>query len=92
MIGRTVYNAGFASCWLFFVPCIYYFSRIVYTENLAMVWDYIAGMALGLVLNIAGILKLIDWMADKDTNYIFDQRNILPQDREHKTTGTSAMD
>lgn len=80
--GKTIYNAGLATSWLFFVPCAYYFVSIIYTNNLATNTDYFIGIALGLILNIVGILKLIDWMADEKTTYIFYDRNLLPKDRK----------
>lgn len=83
--GRTIYNAGMATCWLLFVPCIYYFFMIIHGERLVTVVDYLIGVPLGIVLNVVGILKLIDWLADKETQYIFEQRNLLPCDRQ---TGT----
>ena len=45
--------------------------------------DYLIGIPLGLILNVIGIIKLIDWMADKNTTYIFEQRNLLSRDRKH---------
>lgn len=80
--GSTLYNAGLATSWLLFAPCIYLFFTTVYNQNLATPVDYIIGITLGILLNIIGILKLIDWFADKDTNYIFEQRNLLPGDRK----------
>jgi Protein of unknown function with HXXEE motif len=80
--GKTIYNAGLATCWLFFAPIVYFFFLTIHTENLATVTDYLIGVPLGIVLNVVGIVKLIDWMADKNTKYIFEQRNLLPQDRD----------
>jgi hypothetical protein len=80
--GKTFYNAGLVTSWLFFVPCIYFFFRIVYTENLITPLDYIIGIPLGIAFNIFGILKPMTWFADKNTNYIFEQRNLLVQDRK----------
>lgn len=79
--GKTLYNAGLATSWLCFVPCIFFFCKIVYTNNLITLLDYIIGIPLGIALNIIGILKLITWFADKNTPYIFEQRHLLPQDR-----------
>ncbi len=82
--GKTLYNAGLATSWLLFVPCVFYFVSIIRTNNLATNTDYFIGIALGLILNIIGILKLIDWMADENTTYIFPDRNLLPKDRKKK--------
>jgi hypothetical protein len=80
--GKTFYNAGLLTCWLFFVPCAYFFFTVLHREHLATMTDYLIGTPLGIVFNVAGILKPIDWMADKDTTYIFDDRNLLPKDRK----------
>ena len=79
--GKTIYNAGLATSWLFFVPCSYYFVSIIHTDNLATNTDFFIGVILGIILNFVGILKLIDWMADEKTTYIFYNRNLLPKDR-----------
>lgn len=80
--GRTIYNAGMATSLLFFVPCIYYFIVIVQRNNLLSIGDLIIGIILGIILNVIGVLKMIDWLADKKTIYVFDQRNLLPKDRK----------
>lgn len=79
--GKTIYNAGLATCWLLLVPCIYFFFYIILKENLATTTDYLIGVPLGMVLNYVGVLKMIEWMADEKTTYIFPQRNVLPKDR-----------
>ena len=79
--GKTFYNAGLITCWIFFVPCIYFFFKITSNTNLISQQDYIIGIILGVILNIFGVLKLIQWLSNKDTNYIFPQRNLLPRDR-----------
>ena len=79
--GKTFFNAGMFSSWLLFVPCVFFFFQIVYAENLISITDYFIGVPLGFVLNFIGILKLIDWLKNENTNYIFPQRNLLPEDR-----------
>jgi len=79
--GKTIYNAGLATCWLFFVPCICFFFSVVHTDHLIKAKDYLVGIPLGIALNVIGIIKLIDWMADRNTPYIFEQRNLLSRDR-----------
>ena len=83
--GKTIYNAGLVTSWLLFVPCAYFFVSIIHTEHLATTMDYWIGIPLGITLNVVGILKLIDWMADKNTAYIFTDRNLLPKDRKKNT-------
>lgn len=80
--GKTFYNAGLTTSWLLFVPCVYYFVTLIHSKNLATNADYLIGITLGLILNIVGVLKLIDWMADENTTYIFYDRNLLPKDRK----------
>lgn len=82
--GKTFYNAGMITSWIFFVPCVYFFFKIVYANNLITTADYLIGIPLGITLNVIGILKMIDWLKDKNTKYIFPQRNLLPQDRDVK--------
>ncbi len=79
--GKTLYNAGLLTSWLLFVPCSYFFFTIINQEHLATVTDYMIGIPVGIIINILGILKLIDWMADKNTTYIFDDKHLLRKDR-----------
>jgi len=67
-----------------FVPCSYFFFTTIYTNHLATSTDYCIGIILGIALNIGGILKLTDWMANKETAYIFGNRNLLSKDRKGK--------
>ena len=80
--GRTLYNAGLLTSWLLFIPCAYFFFIIIHREHLVTITDYLIGIPFGIVINVVGILKLISWMANKDTTYIFDDRNLLPKDRK----------
>lgn len=75
--GKTLYNAGLVTSLILFVPCVYFFISIVQSNNLATINDYFIGITLGLALNYIGILKLIDWMADENTSYVFEDRNLL---------------
>jgi hypothetical protein len=79
--GRTIYNAGLATSLLLFIPCIYYFIVMIQRDQLASTQDYWIGIILGITLNVVGILQVIRWMADKETHYVFDNRNLLPRDR-----------
>ena len=79
--GKTFYNAGLITCWIFFAPCIYFFFKITSNTSLISQQDYLIGIALGIILNIFGVLKLIQWLSAKNTPYIFPQRNLLPGER-----------
>lgn len=80
--GKTIYNAGMVTSLIFFVPCVYFFFSIVHYKNLITTTDYLIGIPLGIILNVIGVLKTIDWMADKSTVYIFEDRNLLWKDRK----------
>lgn len=80
--GKTLYNAGLATSWLFFAPCIFFFFSIIHQDHLVTSLDYLIGIPVGIALNVVGILKLIDWFADRNTTYLFEQRNLLPIDRQ----------
>lgn len=79
--GKTFYNAGLITCWLFFAPAVYYFIIIITNGHLASASDWYIGIILGVVLNYIGVLKMISWMADKNTPFVFEQRNLLKKDR-----------
>lgn len=79
--GKTLYNAGLISCWLFFAPCVFFFFKIIHQQNLVSATDYLIGIPLGIAINIFGVLKPIKWLADKDTKYIFKKEQLLPKDR-----------
>ena len=73
--GKTFYNAGMFSAMLLFIPCTYFFFTIVKQGQLATTFDYLLGIALGIVLNLFGVFKMIVWLADKDSLYIFPERS-----------------
>lgn len=75
--GKTFYNAGMATSCLFFAPVTYFFFKIVNGNNLATNSDWILGAILGAAINFIGILKMIDWMKDKNSPYIFPERFLL---------------
>lgn len=79
--GKTIYNAGLITSWLFLAPCVYFFFKIIYITHLASVNDYIIGILLGMLVNVFGVLKPITWLANENTNYIFKNRQLLAKDR-----------
>lgn len=79
--GKTIYNAGMATSILFFLPISFIFFKTIHSENLVTTIDYVLGIPIGIALNVIGIVKLIDWLKDKDTKYIFNKRSLLKQDR-----------
>lgn len=84
--GKTIYNAGLVTCWIFFMPCIYFFAKIICQEDVATTTDWLIGIPLGMIINIVGIYKPISWLADKNTKFIFENRQLLSGDRVPKQT------
>jgi len=76
--GKTFYNPGMFTAIVLFVPIAAYFGFLLVQSNLATPADWIAGIILGILFNIIGILKLIDWLKDEDTEYIFPKRSLMP--------------
>ena len=76
--GKTIYNPGMFTAIIIFLPIAAYFGYLVIQGNLATPVDWIVGILLGIVLNVIGILKLIDWLKDENTKYIFPKRFLLP--------------
>ena len=79
--GKTFYNPGLLTSWLLFVPIVYFFFRLVISEHLASPLDWIVGIVLGIALNYFGVYKMILWMADANTLYVFPRRFLCPKDR-----------
>jgi len=75
--GRAIYNAGMATALLLFLPMALWFFVLVAKPGTAGPGDCIAGVAPGLVLNVVGILKMIGWMADRNTADAFSSRQML---------------
>ena len=72
--GRTFYNAGMATACLLFAPCAFYFFYVVHKFHLITTLDYLIGIPLGIVLNVVGVLKMIDWLKNKNSPYHFEPR------------------
>jgi len=76
--GKTWYNPGMLTAVLLFMPiAVYFFYRLV-QGHLVTLTGWILGIVLGVVLNYVGILKLIEWIKDKNTKYIFPKRFTPP--------------
>jgi hypothetical protein len=79
--GRTWYNPGTATAILLFLPiAIWLFITIRKAASVSAI-DWAIGIVLGLLLNYIGIIKLIDWMANRNTTYVFDDYQLRPEDR-----------
>lgn len=75
--GKTLYNPGLITCWLLFAPIVYWFFNMVTTQNMAKPSDWIIGLTTGIALNYFGVYKMIIWLADKNTPYVFPRRFLL---------------
>ena len=82
--GKTRYNPGMLAAILLFLPLAVIFFGLVIRQNTASVLDWVAGVGLGGVLNYVGILKMIDWMKDEKTPYIFSKRFLVPGQQKAK--------
>ncbi len=82
--GKSLFNPGMATSLVLFVPVVGAFFWLIHTQQLVQVHDYLIGVSLGVALNVVGILKLIDWMKDPHTPYVFPQRCLLPADRSRQ--------
>ena len=76
--GKTFYNPGMFTAILLFVPISSYFGYLVIQGHLATPFDWMVGVILGIALNVVGILKMIDWLKDENTEYIFPKRFLMP--------------
>jgi hypothetical protein len=74
--GKTKYSPGMLTAILLFLPISVYFFSFIIRNRLAVPVDWIVGIVLGVFLNYVGILKLIDWLKDRNTGYIFPARNV----------------
>jgi hypothetical protein len=62
------------SSWLFFVPIVYLFFNAVLANQLATLTDWAIGLIIGVILNYICIYKVIIWLADRQTPYVFPKR------------------
>lgn len=77
--GKTVYNPGMLTAIVFFLPLsIYIFSWII-QNSAASTLDWVIGVVLGIALNYIGVFKMIDWMKDENTSYVFPARFLVPR-------------
>lgn len=75
--GKTLYNAGlFTSCTLF-IPSIIMFIKWAIDTNVMNCYDLTLGIVLGVLINILGVFKLIQWLSNKNTTYSFNKNNFI---------------
>jgi|GEM_PF-6886610 len=66
---------------LFFLPLSVYYFYYVTSHLNASALDIIFGIIVGILFNIFGIILPIKWLRNKNTKYIFENRQLRPQDR-----------
>ncbi|MEO6135612.1 MAG: HXXEE domain-containing protein [Ginsengibacter sp.] len=74
--GHTFYNAGMFTACLLFAPCAVYFFYVTNQFHLITSTDYLIGIPLGIILNFVGVLKMIDWLKNKNSRYHFQARKL----------------
>ncbi|HEX5414128.1 MAG TPA: HXXEE domain-containing protein [Chloroflexota bacterium] len=77
--GKTFYNPGMATALVLFLPLAVTFFAVVVQSHAASTADWLIGVVLGLMLNYVGIMKLIDWLKDEHTPYVFPTRCAIPR-------------
>ena len=83
--GKTFYNPGMVTADLLFLPLAVFFFQLIVQTNAVTLLDWMVGGGLGIALNYIGILKLIDWLKDEQTVYIFPKRCLPPSRRAAQT-------
>jgi len=86
--GRTFYNPGMASGVVLFLPISAYFYHLIIISNAASLPDWILGVILGGFLFYIGIDKLVDWLKDENTPFVFPQRCLAPSSRQSTNQNT----
>lgn len=76
--GRTIYNPGMITAVVLFLPIVVFFFYLVIDQRAASPVDWVIGLVLGATMNYLGILKLIDWLKDEGTPYVFPRRFLPP--------------
>ena len=74
--GRMLYNAGLATCWLCFVPCVFLLVDGMNRDYVTTLTDVIIGVVVGTVVNVVGVVKPITWLASTDTTFVFTQQQV----------------
>jgi hypothetical protein len=74
--GKTWYNAGMVTALLLFTPVAGYFFYLLLTGAGINPMEYAIGVILGILLTYLGILKMTDWMKDRNSAYRFPERSV----------------
>lgn len=69
--GKTIYNPGMVTALVLFLPVVTYYFIFISQHHLLHLNDLLFGIAIGLVINYFGVLKLITLFGNKKTHYVF---------------------
>lgn len=75
--GKTFYNPGLVTCWLCFAPVVCGFFYLTGADFFVSRSDWFLGVLIGFALNYFGVYKMILWLANPQTNFVF-PRNYFP--------------
>lgn len=82
--GKMLYNPGMITSIVLYLPIAAYYFYLVITEGAASVQDWILGVVLAVALAYLGIFKVIDWMKDENTPYVFPARFLMPAKKSER--------
>jgi len=72
---KTFYNPGMVTSVIFLLPVSVFFFWSVITGHIAGMWDYVIGIPLGIFFNLVNFVKIIDWLKDRDTSFVFTKQS-----------------
>jgi hypothetical protein len=81
--GKTLYNPGLITSWLCFAPIVYFFFNTVIVDHLATPLDWFIGIGIGVILNYFCVYKMIIWLADRNTPYVFPGSFLFPNSQKN---------
>ena len=73
---KTFYNPGQVTATILFLPVSYMFFVYIYEYNVLSNSELIIGIVLGIFINTYGLFKLINLMKDRDTKFVFEERQL----------------
>ncbi|MGI0090277.1 MAG: HXXEE domain-containing protein, partial [Nitrososphaerales archaeon] len=80
--GKMTYNPGMVTGIILCLPISAYFFYLVISTDAASPLDWILGVLLGVAFAYFGIFKVIDWLKDENTPYVFPARFLMPARRK----------
>ena len=79
---KTFYNPGQFTATFLFLPVSCMFFIYVFEYNVLSTLELIIGIGLGIVINSFGLFKLIDILKDKNTDNIFETRQLFFSEKQ----------